>query len=214
MIFDLNSGSISTTIMNKLAKCQQPGKKVFTAQDLGVLWNYADERKLYELIKYYVNSRQIHALTRGLYSLKEYDEKSLREDGELLFEIANKLVPNSYISLYTAMHLHGLAFQYYDEIYSVAGRTAIRTVKGIRFVYKKIKDDILFNESGIEKKNFIRIADVERTICDSLYFFPNLGLEYAENAQKDRLLETAQIYDNRQLTKRIKRLMEDLDVEH
>jgi predicted transcriptional regulator of viral defense system len=200
--------------MNKLATCQRSGKKVFTAQDLGVLWGYTDERNLYELIKYYVNSGHLYALARGLYSLEEYNEKNLREDSALLFEIANKLVPNSYISLYTAMRLHGLAFQYYDEMYSVAGRTAVRVVKGIRFIYKKIKDDILFNESGIEKRNFIRIAGVERTICDSLYFFPNLGLEYMEGAQKERLLEMARIYGNRQLTKRIAKLAEELNVEY
>jgi predicted transcriptional regulator of viral defense system len=200
--------------MNKLAKCQQSGRKVFTAQDLGVLWGYADERKLYELIKYYVNTGQLYALARGLYALEAYDGKRLREDGDLLIEVANKLVPNSYISLYTALQLHGLAFQYYDEVYSVAGRTAVRMVKGIRFVYKKIKDDILFNESGVEKRGFIRMAGIERTICDSLYFFPNLGLEYAESARKERLLELVQIYGNRRLIQRIEKLAEGFDAEH
>ena len=202
-----SSGSITTTTMNKLTQLHRTGKNIFTAQDLSALWKYDDERKLYELIKYYVNSKQIHRLTRGLYSLNEYSEQMLRQDGDLLFEMANKLVANSYISLFSALKIYGVVFQYYDEIYSVAGKTAVKTVNGIRFVYKKIKDDALFNDTGIVQKGAIRMASLERSICDSLYFFPALGLEHIEGVSKDKLLQAAQVYKNQELVKRIEKLM-------
>lgn len=207
MPYGYDSGSITTTIMNKLTQLHRTGKNIFTAQDLSALWKYDDERKLYELIKYYVNSKQIHRLTRGLYSLNEYSEQMLRQDGDLLFEMANKLVANSYISLFSALKIYGVVFQYYDEIYSVAGRTAVKTVKGIRFVYKKVKDDALFNDLGMIRKGAIRMASLERSICDSLYFFPTFGLEHVEGASKDKLLQAAQVYKNQELVKRIEKLM-------
>jgi len=194
--------------MNKLAELQKTRRRVFTAQDLGVLWNYKDSRKLYELIKYYVNNKQIYRLSKGLYSLDEYDKDSLSLDSNLLFEVANKLVRNSYISLFTALKFYGVVFQYYGEIYSVSNKPAVKSIKGIRFVYKKIKDDVLFNDIGIIKKGLARIAGVERSICDSLYFFPKLGLEHVERVKKDKIMKVVEIYNNQELKKRVKKLME------
>lgn len=208
------SGSITTSNMNKLVKLQRSGRNIFTAQDLSVLWNYKDERKLYELIKYYVNNKQIHRLTKGLYGLDEYDEEVLRLDSHLLFEIANKLVRNSYISLFSALKFYGVVFQYYDEIYSVANKSTVKTVKGIKFVYKRIKDDVLFNEAGIVKKGFIRIASVERAVCDSLYFSPQLGLEHVERIEKDKIWRVAKIYNNQALMKRVAKLLEKKNAEY
>lgn len=202
------SGSIITSNMNKLVELQKTGRKVFTAQDLGVLWNYKNSRKLYELIKYYVNNKQIYRLAKGLYGLDEYDEESLRLDGNLLFEIANKLIRNSYISLFSALKFYGVIFQYYGEIYSVSSKPTVKMVKGVKFVYKKIKDDVLFNEMGIGKKEVFRMASIERAVCDSLYFFPKLGLEYVEGVNKEKIMKMAKIYSNQELIKRVKKLME------
>ncbi|MEA3355078.1 MAG: hypothetical protein U9Q63_01165, partial [Patescibacteria group bacterium] len=137
-----------------------------------------------------------------------YTKKDLKSDSYLLFEVANKLVRNSYISLFSALKIHGVIFQYYGGIYSVANKPVEKTVSGIKFIYKKIKQDVLFNDMGIIQKNLARVAGIERSICDALYFFPKLGLENINNVSKSRIMKIANIYNNKLLLKRIKKLMD------
>ncbi|MFH2085342.1 MAG: hypothetical protein ABII21_00915 [bacterium] len=200
--------------MNKISLVQTLDKTVFTAQDLAVLWGYSDETKLFELIKHYVRTSQIFTLARGLYSSQDYSEEYLRENGNLLYEIANKLVPNSYVSLWTALKREGIVFQYYDEIYSVANRAVTRQVKGIRFVYKKIKNPVLLDDLGIEEVEQSRIAGVERAITDTLYLYPGVGLEGTGKARKELLYKIARIYDKKVVIRKVKQLWEEQHVEH
>jgi len=198
--------------MNKIAQIQALGKRILTAQDLAVLWGYSDESKLFELIKYYVRTRQIFRLARGLYSVQAYNESALRQDASLLYEIANKLSPNSYVSFWTGLKREGVVFQYYDEIYSAAKRPMTREVCGIRFVYKKIKDAVLLEDLGIGKVGDSRVAGAERSIADTLYLYPNTGLESLGRAQKEILFQVAQIYQNKTLEAKIKKLWEEQNV--
>jgi len=162
--------------MNKIVQIQASEKNVFSAQDLGVLWGYSDETKLFEIIKYYVRTGQIYKLTRGLYGKRQYSENDLRNDTSLQFEIANKLVPNSYVSLWTVLKNKGVVFQYYDEIYSVAKRSVVRTVLGVKFVYKQVKESVLLNDMGINVESGIRMASVKRAMEDVKYLFPKINI--------------------------------------
>jgi len=194
--------------MNKLIELHKTDRLVFTAQDLGVIWQYSEERKLFELIKYYVRRKELFVLTRGLYALKDFSEDEMRLRS-VQYAIANKLVPNSYVSLYTVLKAHGLTFQYFDAVYSVAGRSVSRVVKGVRFEYKKIKDDVLFNDWGMEEnEGGLRVAKVARAVCDSLYLSPQLAIEYPDQLQRATMVAGAKIYQNKALLARVKELTE------
>lgn len=209
-----NTGRITTSNMNKIAQIQEAGRKIFTAQDLAVLWGYSDELKLFELIKYYLRTKQIFTLTRGLYSSLNYSVEDLRGNANLLYEIANKLVPNSYVSLWTILKREGVIFQYYDEIYSVSERTATRNVMGIRFVYKKIKDNVLFNDLGIVKVGDSCAAKLERAIADTVYLYPEFGLERMGHANKQLMDQVVKIYAKNIVKDKIKQLWEDSHVKY
>ncbi len=181
---------------------------VFTAQDVAVVWGYSDERKLYELIKHYVNRGEIYRLTKGLYSFNNYTKKDLESDSNLLFQVANKLMRNSYISLFTALEIHGVVFQYHGSIYSMADKSVEKVVKGVRFIYKKIKQGVLLSDEGVIEKDLVRIAGIERAVCDTLYSFPKLELENVNGVVKSGVVKIASIYDNKALLKRVKKLAE------
>jgi predicted transcriptional regulator of viral defense system len=182
-------------------------QKIFSTQDLAVIWQEANKRKLLESIKYYLRTKQIYQVSRGIYSIEKYKAKDIEENIELSFKIAQRISPNSYISLYTAMKYHGLIFQYYDDIYSIGERNIKREIFNKNFIYKTMKDDIFRNDIGILEKKGYRIAGKERSFCDSLYLFPNIGIDNIDMLDKDMVWEISKIYDNKSLNKRIKLIL-------
>ncbi|HRX43848.1 MAG: hypothetical protein PHP08_04360 [Candidatus Dojkabacteria bacterium] len=192
--------------MNKLLLLNKTNQKIFSTQDLSVIWQEPDRRKLLENIKYYLKTEQIYQVSRGIYSTEPYSAKDIKEDIELSFKIAQRISPNSYISLCTAMKYHGLIFQYYSEIYSIAERNIKREIFNENFIFKTMKDDIFRNDKGILNRQGYRIASKERSFCDSLYLFPSLGIDNVDSLDKDRVREISRIYGNNSLNKRIKLL--------
>lgn len=180
--------------MNKLVQLATNRLRIFNAQDLGVIWGYSDQSKLFELIKYYARKGEFFTLARGLYSIEDYSEGDLRSDDKLLYEIANKLVPNSYVSLYTVLTREGVIHQYYDSVYSVANRKVTRTVKGVKFEYLRVKDSILFDDFGIKNENGVRYASLERAVLDSKYLHPRWQMDFLDKVNQKLLEKGAKIY--------------------
>jgi len=193
--------------MNKLLLLNKTNQKIFSTQDLAVIWQEADKRKLLESIKYYLRTKQIYQVSRGIYSTEKYNAKDIEENIELSFKIAQRISPNSYISLYTAMKYHGLIFQYYEDIYSIGERNIKREIFNKNFIYKTMKDDIFRSDIGILEKKGYRIAGKERSFCDSLYLFPNIGVDNIDILDKDMVWKISKIYENKSLNRRIKLLL-------
>jgi predicted transcriptional regulator of viral defense system len=191
-----------------MLKLDKTDRKIFSTQDLAVIWNQPDKRKLYETIKYYLRTNQLYQITRGIYSTEKLDEKNITKNISLAFKIAQKISPNSYISLYTALKYHGLIFQYYENIYSIGERNTERGIFNKKFIYKTMKDDIFRNERAIISQNGYRIASKERAVCDTLYLIPNVGIDNVEMLDKKKVEETSKIYGNKSLDKRLKLLFQ------
>ncbi|MCE7897926.1 MAG: hypothetical protein DPW11_04485 [bacterium] len=187
--------------MNKLLELQRGVGNLFTAQDMAVVWGYSDERKLYELIKYYVRRREIFAISRGLYAWHNYSEREIRAKTTLQYQIANKLVPNSYVSLYTVLKTAGLVDQYYDLVFSITSKKVSREVVGVTFEYRRVPERILFNDWGIELVDGSRVACVERAVLDTMYCEPSFVLDRKNLVDMKKLIVGAQIYGGRVLRK-------------
>jgi len=180
--------------MNKLRELERGVGEIFTAQDLAVVWGYPDERRLFELIKYYVRRGEIVALARGIYSKRNYTEKELRGNASLLYQIANKLVPNSYVSLYTVLKAEGIIDQYYDRIFSIAPRRVVREVRGVKFEYRRVRERILWSDYGIREISGARVATRERAILDTWYCESSWELGRTDFLDMLKLKEWAKIY--------------------
>ena len=74
------------------------------------------------IIKYYLRKGKLNRIYRGIYSLnKKYSQ----------LELAQKLQPLSYVSLHTALSIHGINFQYYssmEQFLTIILLLAIKTV--------------------------------------------------------------------------------------
>lgn len=185
--------------INKLEKLALSGKKVFTTEDLAVIWQIPERRKLIELIKYYLRQSRLISIYKGVYAYGE-DYTPL--------DIAQKLVPLSYISLYTTSQMHGLTFQYYQTIYCISLKSKKYQIKTQGYIYHKIKESIFYNSFGLVNNGRYTFADKERTITDCLYVFPGLAFDNLGGIDKDKLLALSKIYHNKRLEKEVKKLVD------
>lgn len=187
--------------MDKIEKLLISNKNVFTTQDLSVIWGISEKAKIWEIAKYYFRKNKLNRIYRGIYSInKKYSP----------LELAQKLQPLSYISLHTALSIHGINFQYYSSNYSISLISKKYLISKVEYSYHQVKDFIFFNKIGLVDKGSYLLADKERAICDTLYIWPSMNIDRIDNINKDKLLETAQIYKNKRLIDDIKLLIKKI----
>lgn len=187
--------------MNKISKIERlalSGKKVFTTEDLAVIWQIPQRRRLIELIKYYLREKRLNHIYKGVYAYGK-DFTSL--------DIAQKLVPLSYISLYTTSQMHGLTFQYYQTIYAISLKSRKNKIGEQGYIYHKVKESIFYNQLGLINNGRYITADKERTITDCLYVFPRFTFDNLSGINKEKLLTLSKIYNNKSLEKKVKELI-------
>jgi predicted transcriptional regulator of viral defense system len=187
--------------MTKREKLIKADKNILTIQDLSVIWNIENRKKLLEVIKYYIRKGRLKGIRRGVYSLSDdYDH----------FELAQKIIPLSYLSFYTALAYHGIIFQFYKTIHSMALNTKNIEIRDQNFFYHKIKSEIFFNSLGIEKKERYMIASPERAVCDTLYLKPHIYFDNILKLNIKNLFTVSEIYKNKRLEADIKNLIKDI----
>lgn len=170
------------------------GQTVFSLLDFTQVNPAYTGKKLNSALKYLVKNNDLIRISKGLYAIN---------DDFIIQEYANKLRNPSYISLYTVLFELGVVFQPYNSIYVISQRSETKVVKNIKIIYKKIKDEILFNPLGIESKNGVFKATLERAICDKIYLG---GVEYFDNLrsvdfEKMKSLNKEVYSNNKNITK-------------
>lgn len=179
---------------NLIAKLYQSTKTVFTNKDLASIWQENNRDNLKSKIAYYVKRGDLTRLTRGVFAKdKNYNPR----------ELATSFYLPSYISFETALREEGIIFQHHETIF-VAGPWP-KTVKINRhsFVFRKLKDKILFNPAGVNFKDNYSIASRERAFLDMIYLFPEYYFDNLKPINWKQCFELVKIYENKQLVKRL-----------
>jgi predicted transcriptional regulator of viral defense system len=174
---------------NSMDLIYHSGRNVFTTDDFALIWGLIDRRQVLERVKYLASRGKIRRVHKGVYVLGEYDK----------FDLAQRLVPVSYISLYTTSQMHALSFQFYSQIFCISSVNRSYDIDGNRYRYSKIKKSILYNPLGLYKEGKHTLASPERTICDMLYMFPGSSFDNLSSVDIEKLLELATIYNKRVL---------------
>lgn len=156
--------------VKELAKNRPPSQTVFSISDLSQQVTGYRGAKLKSALKYAVKNKDLIRISRGIYVFSHNYSR---------LEFANTFRRPSYISLYTVLQQAGVVFQPYSAIYAVSSRSQAIEIDGQKYVYRKIKDDMLLNPAGTVFAEGIHQATPERAICDTLYldgdqFFDNL----------------------------------------
>ena len=159
-------------IANQILKNQAKNQTVFTTVEIKQLCAIFNPVELYSALIYATNKGYLYRITRGMYALtREYSR----------IEFANKWRNPSYISLYTVLNKNGVIFQPYSDISIISNRSEVAEIDGQKYIYRKIKDEILLNSLGVLDSNNIYTAKSERAICDKLYLD---GDEYFDNVRE------------------------------
>ena len=133
-------------------------------------------------------------LSRGVFAKgKQYDIR----------ELAASLYSPSYISFETVLREAGIIFQHYDTTFVAARWPKTVTIDGHAFVFRKIKDAVLFNTVGIIHKDTFSIATPERAFLDMVYLFPDYYFDNLRSIDLDLCEKIAGIYSNKKLVKRL-----------
>lgn len=181
-------------ISNLIAKLHQSSKTIFTNKDLALLWEETDKGKLNSKIAYYVKQKALVCLTRGVFAkTKEYD----------INELATSIYIPSYISFETVLREAGIIFQHYDAIFISSKCSKTIVVDDHAFVFRKLKDFVLYNSAGVLNNGNYSVASKERAFLDMIYLFPNCYFDNLQPINFQECFELVKIYGNKQLIKRL-----------
>ena len=177
-------------------KIYQSSKTVFTNKELALVWNERDSKNLNAKTAYYVKRGLLTRLTRGIFAKNEdYDPR----------ELAVSLYIPSYISFETVLRDSGIIFQHYDTLFVASKWPRDITVGKYTFTFRKLKDIVLFNSTGIITKENYSIATPERAFLDMIYLFPDYHFDNLHPLDWEKCRAIANIYKNKQLIKRFNR---------
>jgi len=177
-----------------IAKLYQSPKTILTNKDLALIWQINNKQSLHAKTAYYVKQKVLIRLTRGVFAKnKDFNTK----------ELATSIYTPSYISFETVLREAGVIFQHYNTVF-VAGPYALtKKIGKLAFTFRKLKDEVLFNSSGIVNKDNYSIATKERAFLDMIYLFPGYYFDNLKSINWEKCNEIVKIYNNKQLVKRL-----------
>jgi predicted transcriptional regulator of viral defense system len=185
----------------------ESGLKFFNISDLQLIWKINDRTKVINIIRYYKSKNKIYSIKSGLYTLIPKDKITF--DDKLI--IAQKIISPSYISYHTALNINGINFQYYDSIHLIADYHKKINILGTNIIFHKINNSMFLSKLGlIEAKTnngAYTIAGPERSIIDSWYLNPSIGIDinYSNKIDKKLLLQIASLYNKPSIIKNLKK---------
>lgn len=170
-------------------------KTIFSTKEIALLWNEENSVAVRNRLNDYVKNGKLIRLRRGLYSKdKNYDK----------FELAVNIYTPSYISFETVLYKAGAIFQYYNSIFVASYLTRDVNVDNQKYSYRKIKDTILTNQSGIKRNNNYYIASPERAFLDVVYLNKGYHFDNLSPIEWDKVFEILPVYKNKAMEKRVK----------
>jgi len=179
---------------NLLALTYKSDKTILTNKDLALIWQETNPLHLKSKISYYVKCGSLTRLTRGIFAKdKNYNPR----------ELATSLYTPSYISFETVLRDAGIIFQHYDTLFAAGPWPKTLKIDPYTFTFKKLKDELLFNPTGILSKDNYNIATPERAFLDTIYLNTKYYFDNLSSLNWEKCFELAPLYKNHQMIKRL-----------
>lgn len=187
-------------IKSGILKIYNSKNTVFTFKDIALIWRETNADLMKARVNYYVKTGKLYSMRRGIYAKdKNYDK----------LELATKVFTPSYVSFETVLARAGVVFQYYSQIFVASYLTREIVIDNQTYSYKKIKDAILTNHTGIESKENHSIASPERAFLDIVYLYKDYHFDNLSPLDWDKVYEILPIYGhNKRMEKRVKQYYE------
>jgi hypothetical protein len=173
---------------------------VFSFKEILLASGESNPALLRRRIYSYIKNGQLYGIRRGLYAKdKNYNK----------FELATKIFIPAYVSFETVLAEAGVTFQHYSQIFVVSYQTKEIDCDGQIFSFKKLKTNILNNNSGIENKGFYSIALKERAFLDIVYLNKDYHFDNLSPLDWDKVFLILPLYENKRMTKKVNQYYKD-----
>ena len=169
---------------------------VFSFKEILLASGESNPALLRRRIYSYIKNGQLYGIRRGLYAKdKNYNK----------LELATKIFIPAYVSFETVLAEAGVTFQHYSQIFVASYQTKEIDCDGQIFSFKKLKTNILNNNSGIENKGFYSIASKERAFLDVVYLNKDYHFDNLSALNWKKVYEVLPIYGgNKRMIKMVK----------
>jgi hypothetical protein len=181
---------------NAISSLIRTSKTILTFSDICILWGETDLNRAKVKINYYIRKGELIHLRNGLYAIGNNYKK---------YELADKILKPSYISLETVLFNSGIIFQKYNSIFLVSYTAREISIDGQSYSFKKIKNEILNNPTGIDVSNY-SIATPERAFLDTIYLSRDYYFDNLKSLNWEKVFSLSSIYKKIRLEKEIKKL--------
>lgn len=150
--------------MYRLNELLRSDRKLYHSGDLAILWGIRNKNTLYTTIKRYRQKGILIPVYKGLYSTLP-----LAQIDPLLLGVAifHDFV---YLSTESVLADSGIIFQAVYSYTFIAGQSRKVTIAGKTYLFRKMKNEYLYNPAGIYQEKGLSRATTERAIADMLYF--------------------------------------------
>lgn len=167
--------------MYRINKLLQVDQKLFHTNDLAILWGMANRSTLYITISRYIDKRVLFPIFKGLYSTVPLSSLDPLELGRAVIHRFTYLTTESVLAQAGVISQAVYDFTFATDI---SKRIAIGPWS---FRYRKLKNEHLYNPSGITVHNSVAIATTERAIADMWYFNPHYHFDSLESVDLDKV---------------------------
>jgi hypothetical protein len=185
-----------------ILRIMRSNNTVFTFKDIALIWGETNADLAKKRIYRYVKAGKLYAIRRGIYAKDTNYDK---------FELATKIFTPSYISMETVLAKEGVIFQHYSQIFAVSYLTRELFCDGQTYVFRKIKDSVLANPFGIEKKGNFSIATKERAFLDMLYLSKEYHFDNLTLIDWEKCFQMLEMYENKAMAKRLNSYRKDAE---
>lgn len=169
----------------------QSPKTVLTVKDILLLWQERETDAARVRLNYYVKKGNLIRLRRGLYGKnKDYNK----------LELATRIHTPSYVSFETVLAKEGLIFQYQTgvTIASYLSRTII--IEDETYSFKKMRNTLLTNPSGVKQVDETSIATKERAFLDILYINKDFHFDNTRSLNWQDVFAMLPLYNNKRMS--------------
>lgn len=179
---------------NYLSAILRSPKTVFSTKDIALLWHEPATTATQVRLNYFVKKGDLFRIRKGLYA---------RDKNYSRLELATRILTPAYVSFETVLVKEGLIFQYYQPIFVASYLTREITVDKQVYSFRKIKNEVLVNPTGIKFIQETAIALKERALLDTLYIKTQYHFDNLRSLDWALVFEILPIYQNQSLAKRI-----------
>jgi len=177
---------------NTLFKIFKAKASVLTFKEISLASGGISTSLLRRRLNYYVQNGELYPIRRGLYAKdKNYDRR----------ELATKIFTPAYVSFETILVEAGAIFQYYSTIFVATYQTKDIVCDGQTYTFRKIKDVILTDTTGVDNRGNYFAACPERAFLDLLYLNKDYHVDNLGSLNFDKILLILPIYNNKRMEK-------------